>query len=136
MKIYYKKCNINEKYCCTLKVVKEIFNDTKIKINFGAFGRKYNPLSNEPGYNYFKKKIKGDIIAKLFVEYGNCNPMLSFYVVKEESFTTNLKEEFENKILLEMLEFYKKTILLNNKFSFFLVELINNQLITHIYNIN
>lgn len=131
MKIYYKKHNKSEKYCCSLSVVKEIFKNTNIKVNFGSFGRKYSPLPNEVGYDFYKKNIKGNVISKISIEYGNCNPMISFYIINNDEYSPILQEKFENEILDEMLNFYTNNILLTNKLSLLLVELIDGQLIIH-----
>ena len=55
MKVYYRRINPGEKYCCSLQKAKEKFRDTFIKLNFGSFNRTYVPFKNEIGYNYFKK---------------------------------------------------------------------------------
>lgn len=133
MKIYYQKYNKGEMYCCSLKVVKEKFKNMEIKINYGSFGRKYSPLKKEIDYSYYKKNIKGIIISRIYIEYKNCNSMISFYIINENDYSLTLQSEFEKNILNQMLDFYKKYSLLNNKYSSLLVELLNNQLIIHKY---
>lgn len=131
MKIYYRKTNRGEKYCCSVKSAKEHFKSTEITINFGDFGRTYKPFPNEPGYAYFKKNIKGIIVSSLSVEYGGCNPRLSFYVVKESEFSSDLQVQFEGDILNKLLEFYNAIIRSKDRFVCVLIELLNNQLLIH-----
>ena len=131
MKIYYRKYNKGELYCCSLKAVKEKFKNTDVKMNFGSFRRKYVPLSNEIGYSYYKKHIKGIVISRFYMEYGSCNPMISFYIVNENDYSLILQKKFENEILQQVLDFYNENVILNNRYASLLVELFDGQLIIH-----
>ena len=131
MKIYYQKLNKGEKYCCSLSAVKTKFKNVDIKVNFGSFGRKYCPCSNEIGYNYYKKYIKGTVISKFVMEYDNCNSMISFYVVNENEYSLALFNKFETEILDQILNFYINSSLVKYKFSSLLVELFEGELIIH-----
>lgn len=133
MNVYYQKPYMGETYCCSLTKAKNIFNGTIIKLNFGNLIRKYIPLSNEIGYSYFKKNIKGLVAAKLLIE-NETSAMLSFYPVNKNIFSPVLKDNFEGEILNNILDFYNDYISMNtqsNNNELLLVELLNNTLIIH-----
>jgi hypothetical protein len=130
MKTYYRNHNKGECYALPLNVVKSMFETKNITINFGFFGRKYKPHPNETGYKFYEKHIKGDVILRLFIQCGTNSSMMSFYIIKESDYPSNLRNEFE-KITKKVLDFYNENVLSDNKYAIFLVELLNGKLIIH-----
>jgi len=136
MKVHYQRYNKGVKYCCPSKLVKELFRNTDITLNFGGYVRKYDPFPNELGYSYFSKKIKGVIISKLTTMYSGSIPTLCFYLIKETEWTSELQYKFENEVLQQLFDFYNDMILSDRKYECVLVELLNEQLIIHKYAID
>lgn len=130
MKIFYRKLNEGESYCCSQKAVKELFNDSKITVNFGNFGRNYSPQKNECGYSLYKKKIIGKVIASLTMQFGPIGniSMLSFYIVKDNEFTSEMREYFEKTILHKIYNIQIENLRKNKEDIIVLVEKTNESL--------
>ena len=106
MKVYSRPLNEGETFCTSIKTAKAIFRDTEVKLCFGEFGRQYNPYKNEFGYGYYKKNIKGTVVASMILHPGVNSPLLGFYVVKSDSVSDSMKDYFEKDMLCKLRLLY------------------------------
>lgn len=106
MKVYSRPLNDGEMFCTSIKAAKSVFQNTEVKLCFGEFGRKYNPYKNEFGYGYYKKNIKGTVVASMILHPGVNSPLLGFYVVKSYSISDSMKDYFEKDILYKLRRLY------------------------------
>ena len=102
MKVYSRPLNDGEMFCTSIKAAKSVFQNTEVKLCFGEFGRQYNPYKNEFGYGYYKKNIKGTVVASMILHPGVNSPLLGFYVVKSYSISDSMKDYFEKDILYKL----------------------------------
>jgi len=93
-------------FCTSIKAAKSVFQNTEVKLCFGEFGRQYNPYKNEFGYGYYKKNIKGTVVASMILHPGVNSPLLGFYVVKSYSISDSMKDYFEKDILCKLRQLY------------------------------
>ena len=108
MKIYSRPINTGETFCTSIKTAKTVFKNTEIKLCFGEFERKYNPYKNEFGYGYYKKKIRGTVVAEMILQPGVNSPLLSFYVLKSNEISIELINDFQNNVLHQLFEIYNQ----------------------------
>ena len=106
MKVYSRPLNDGEMFCTSIKAAKSVFQNTEVKLCFGEFGRQYNPYKNEFGYGYYKKNIKGTVVASMILHPGVNSPLLGFYVVKSYSISDSMKDYFEKDILYKLRRLY------------------------------
>jgi len=106
MKVYSRPLNDGEMFCTSIKAAKSVFQNTEVKLCFGEFGRQYNPYKNEFGYGYYKKNIKGTVVASMILHPGVNSPLLGFYVVKSYSISDSMKDYFEKDILCKLRQLY------------------------------
>ena len=106
MKIYSRPLNDGEMFCTSIKAAKSVFQDTEVKLCFGEFGRQYNPYKNEFGYGYYKKNIKGTVVASMILHPGVKSPLLGFYVIKSDSISDSMKDYFETDVLCKLRRIY------------------------------
>ena len=135
MKVSVRPLNTGETFCCSIKSAKSIFQSTEIHLNFSFFGRDYGTFSETPDAYYFKNNIKGRIIASLYAHSNSEHSILSFYVLKQSSFSQELKNEFESSYLPWFYNHYKAQLSINDisdKAKMMLVELYNGKLIPHV----
>ena len=136
MKVYSRPLNQGEKFCVSIKAAKDTFQNTEIKLCFGEFRRHYVPYPNEIGYSYYKKNIKGVVVAGMVIHPGVHDPLLSFYVVKAETVSDILQSRFEKDVLPQLLDIYTQSLPCDKEYSkpfVVSVELLNNEFIIHRY---
>lgn len=108
MKIYSRPINAGETFCTSIKTAKSVFNNTEIELCFAEFRRNYNPYSNEFGFGYYKKNIRGKVVANMILHPRvNC-PLLSFYVLKSNEVSIELINDFQNNVLHQLFEIYNQ----------------------------
>ena len=136
MKIYSRSINSGETFCTTINTAKSVFKDTEVKLCFGEFGRQYNPYKNEIGFGYYTKNIKGKVVASMVLNPGVDCPLLCFYVIKSKDISVELKDNFKNNILLQLLEIYNEFIHGNpllQRNTVIWIELLNDKFNIHKY---
>lgn len=134
MKIYYRNLNCGEKYCTTINFIKSKFSHFEhLTVNFGEFGRVFNPRPNEVYYSYFKKHIKGKVICSFSAT--SLHPMLSFYVIKENEFFQEIQDEIETNFIDLIINRYKEIKDFDYEQLYMFVELLNGKLIMHYYRV-
>ena len=135
MEIDVRPLNKGETFCCSIKKVKEMFKDTDVHLNFSFYGRDYSTLGEGPMANYWKKNIRGRIISHMSICEGQKDVLFSFYVLKEATFSADLKEEFEQTYRPKFYAFHQKQrnaekpVILTN--SFMLVEFLEGSFKLH-----
>ena len=136
MKIYSRSINAGETFCTSIKNAKVVFENTEVKLCFGEFRREYNPYKNEIGFRYYKRNIHGQVVANMILEPSvNC-PLLSFYVVKSNSISNSMKNDFENDVLYRLREKYDQfciTDTLQQRKTIIWVELLDDKFYIHQY---
>ncbi len=134
MKIYYRTLNAGETFCTSMKNAKDVFKNTGVKLCFGEFRRKYDPYENEIGVGYYKRNIRGQVVANMILEQGVNSPLLKFYVVKSGNISNSTKNDFENNVLYRIREIYNKFIIddaLKQRTTIIWVELLNDEFHIH-----
>ena len=134
LKVLVRPLNKGETFCCSLAVAKNVFKNTEVTLNFSYYGRNYGAFNNTFFATYLKNKVKGYVIAKMSIESGCENPILSFYVLKEKLFSKEQKRVFEEKYLPEFLQlYYERMSDKSIKFTheFVMVELVDDKMILH-----
>jgi len=134
MKVYSRPINAGETFCTSIKTAKSIYENTEIHLCFGEFGRQYNPHKNEIGFGYYSKNIRGKVVANMILHPGVDCPLLSFYVIKSNDISTELKNHFQHDILYQLLEIYNQFLMGNpflQKSMVVWVELINENFYIH-----
>ena len=105
MKIYSYKTN--QKFCCSIKKVKDYFSKTDIHISFGFLTKQYSTPIPDRNHYFCKNNIKGQVIASLQMVNGMSSPILSFYAIKPKYGEYEyVKTEFENNVLPIIYSFY------------------------------
>lgn len=134
MKIYSRAINIGETFCTSKKQAKNVFENTEVKLCFGAFRKKYTPYQNEIGYGYYKRNIHGQVVSNMILEPGvNC-PMLKFYIVKSDGLSSSTRDDFESNVLYRLRDIYFQfcsTNALQQKTTVIWVELLDDKLYIH-----
>lgn len=106
MKIKVRPLNDGEVFPCSLFVAKDIFRTTSVQLNFAYGSRDYGTFSNTPDYYLVKKNIKGRVVSSLYMRKKQKDPILSLYVLKKTSWSEEIKNEFEQKVLPAYYQFY------------------------------
>ena len=106
MKITVRPLNNGEVFPCSLHIAKQIFRTTSIHLNFAYYGRDFGTFARTPDFYLVKKNIKGCVITSMYIREKQEDPILSFYVLKEMSWTKELKNEFEQTFLPEYYRLY------------------------------
>lgn len=135
MEIKTRPLNKGEIFPCSFKSAKSVFKDTAVTLNFGYTSRIYGTFARTPDAFYLKNKIGGSVIAAMSMYPRQENPLLCFYVLKKESFPSQLQKEFESKYLFRFYDFYQKLLkdnTLNDKEMLMLVELLGGTLKLHL----
>ena len=111
MKIRSRALNKGERFCCSQKTVRCIFDDSDITIWFADWHRQYRPQKSDKCL-----KFDGIIIADLEVahsdgrigSHASNSAHLCFYVLKENLFSDNLEEKFIAEVLPQIYAKYVK----------------------------
>ena len=136
MKVYSRPLNPGESFCTRIKTAKELFKNTEVKLCFGEFRRYYRPYPNEIGYTYYKKNIRGEVVAHMVIHPGVDCPLLSFYVVKATTISNEMQSKFEKVVLPKLLDIYIQSLSCDIEYSkpFVVgVELLNDEFCIHRY---
>ncbi len=139
MKVKIRPLNNGETFCCSVKCAKKSFKNTEIFLNFAFLGRDYATFANTPDSFYLKNKIKGRVIASLYAHSKTGKSILSFFVVKQEDFSQDLKEQFELVYMPKLIEFYLAQLKregLSDHTKMILIELYNGKLLLHEHDID
>ena len=104
MKIYYLPLNDGEVYPCRMRIVKERFRDTGVRL---SFERGFGTFAYTPDAYYVKRNISGPVVANMYTHARIESPLLSLYELKKYYWTERLTEEFESIFLPKYLEFYQ-----------------------------
>lgn len=134
MKIDVRPLNKGETFCCPIKSVKEIFKNTSVHLNFAYLGRNFGTFAYTSDAYYMKNNIRGIVISSMYMRPRDEEPIYSFYVIKEELCSPEIKEEYEKKYLPLYYQLYESQVNDNNiiiKTTFQLVELFDGKLILH-----
>ena len=135
MRVHINKGSKGEVHCCSIKKAKEIFRETEVILDFGLLGKYYfKGGRSDKVYNFVKKIIQGKIIFSTYFSNQKANPILSFYLIKEEECTAELREEMETKYLpllyTEYCRFLNDQTLISN-YTFICIELFECKLYYH-----
>ena len=135
MEVMVNRGSNGEVHCCSVKKAKEIFRETEVDLNFGWLGKYYfKGGRSDKVYNFVKKIIQGKIIFSTYFSNQKANPILSFYLIKEEECTAELREEMETKYLpllyTEYCRFLNDQTLISN-YTFICIELFEGKLYYH-----
>lgn len=106
MKVSVRPLNKGETFCCSIGRVKDCFKDTDVHLNFAYYGRDHSAFEPSSEATYWRKKIKGRIIVHMYVNPLLSSPLLSFYPIKETSFSNEQKREFEENYLHLFYDMY------------------------------
>ncbi len=136
MELHKRGLNKGETFCCSVKKVKELFKDTEIHLDFASFYKSFILFKDSPPLiSYVKNHIRGKVICDVSMMLRQESPILSFYVLKENEYPNELKEEFEERYLPQFYEFYMRnlndTSLLTKQRIFMCIELIDGKLALH-----
>ena len=99
MKVYSRPINTGETFCTSIKAAKSLFENTDVKLCFGEFRRQYNPYTNEFGFGYYKKNIYGTVVATMTLEPNVKCALISFYILKPNTFSMSLKTACHRALL-------------------------------------
>lgn len=111
LRIKLRKLNKQEQYACSIKDIKRIFsNDDILLINFGFLHRDFTFDSA-----FLKRPCINGLIISSFQINRRLNiiesePILSFYVIKDDRFSNKYKDIFLESILPKMYEWYHETL--------------------------
>ncbi len=84
-----------------------MFKDTEVRLLF-AMIRDYAVFMGTNLDTYLNKNVRGRVLTAMHLYEGQTSTAIGFYVVKEKSFPTELKQEFEQVYLPKFYEFYQK----------------------------
>ena len=132
MKIYAYKSN--RQFCCDIRTIKNIFNKTNIKIDFGFLTTKYGTSIQDKNYYFCKKNIKGKVVASIQMIDGYKTTILSLYAITKKDLKnydlTKIQEDFKNNILPKIYDFYMEHLeYKDNNFEYILlVDLVEDKL--------
>ena len=107
MNVFVRPLNKGETFCCSVRKAKEVFKDTEVSLGFAVI-RDYAVFMGTKLDTYFNKNVRGRVLATMDLLEGQTSTSIGFYVVKEKSFPTELKQEFEQVYLLKFYEFYQR----------------------------
>ena len=134
MKVLKGAINKGETFCCTVQSCKKFFADTPINVAFAYCGRHYKTFAETSDGYYLKNKIRGYVVASMYMRQREESPTLRFYVMKDSQITTELREQFEQKCLPTVYQFYcqrvnDESLILDTRF--ILVELLDGAFKIH-----
>ena len=110
MKLRVRNLNKNEMFCCSIKEVKDVFKDCDVSVWF--FHRSYCSDTI-----YLEPKMEGKVIAHFGITHTSGGigtrdhtpvAILNFYVLKKYEMSSELHQEFVEKILPKIYEGYRK----------------------------
>lgn len=133
MEIKSRPLNRGECFPCSFNQAKAIFKNTTVFLDFAYLGRNYCAFANSKAGFYLQNKIKGYIILSMYMQPKDSRPILSFYVLNDRFFNSQLQEEVVHKYLPEYYRFYQTQLagsIIDDK-NLMLVELIDGQLRLH-----
>ena len=139
MEIKIRPLNKGETFCCSVKCAKSFFKTTEILLNFAFSGRDYSTFAHTKDSYYLKSKIKGRVVASLYAHSKTEKSILSFYVVKQNDFSQNLKNQFELIYMPKLVDFYHSQLKredLSDHTKMILIELYCGQLFLHEYDMD
>ena len=100
--------NKGETFCCSMRAVKELFREYNITLDFSYLGRDFGTFAETPDRYYVERNVKGRIVSSLYMYTNQARPILSFYVLKEENYSPELRTQYEKEFLPEHLRMYKE----------------------------
>ena len=136
MRVHINKGSKCEVHCCSIKKAKEIFRETEVILDFGLLGKYFRlkDYRDNKVYNFVSKKIRGKIIFDTTFSNREADPILTFFLLKEEECTAELREEMEMKYLpllyTEYCRFLNDQTLISN-YTFICIELFECKLYYH-----
>ena len=108
MRILSRPLNKGETFCCSMRAAKELFRNYDITLNFSYLGRDFGTFAETPDRYYVERNVKGRIVSSLYMYTNQARPILSFYVLKEENYSPELRTQYEKEFLPEHLRMYKE----------------------------
>ena len=108
MKIDSRPLNKGETFCCSMRAAKELFRNYDITLNFSCYGRDFGTFAETPDRYYVERNVKGRIVSSLYMRTNDKSAILSFYVLKEENYSPELRTQYEKEFLPEHLKMYKE----------------------------
>ena len=108
MKIDSRPLNKGETFCCSMRAAKELFRNYDITLNFSCYGRDFGTFAETPDRYYVERNVKGRIVSSLYMRTNDKSAILSFYVLKEENYSPELRTQYEKEFLPEHLRMYKE----------------------------
>mgnify|MGYP003298527029 CR=1 FL=1 len=139
MEVKIRPLNKGETFCCSVKCAKSLFKNTNVFLNFAFLGRDYATFANTKDAYYLKNKIKGRVIASLYAHSKTEKSILSFYVLKQDDFSQDLKKEFELVYMPKLIDFYLAQLNvdgLSDHTKMILIEFYKGQLFLHKHDID
>lgn len=108
MRMLSRPLNKGETFCCSMRTVKELFREHNITLDFSYLGRDFGTFAETPDRYYVERNVKGRIVSSLYMRTNDKNAILSFYVLKEQNYSPELKKQYEKEFLPEYLRMYKE----------------------------
>ena len=75
MEVKVRPLNRGETFCCSVKTAKEMFKNTDIYLDFAYLGRNYRTWAETPDAYYWKRNVKGRILATMQTRSGEARPI-------------------------------------------------------------
>lgn len=107
MQVRVRPLNKGEVFCCGISKAKALFRETPVILDFAYYGRDFAPFLGTELDRFAYKHVQGRVVAVMQMVDGEESPLLSFKVIKEEKFSSELKKEFETKYLPEFYRLYQ-----------------------------
>ena len=139
MELKIRPLNRGETFCCSVKCAKSFFKNTQVFLNFAFLGRDYATFAHTSDAYYLKNKIKGRVIASLYAHSKTEKSILSFYALKQDEFSQELKKEFELLYIPKLLDFYHTQLKrdgVSDHTKMMLIEFYKGQLLHHEHDID
>ena len=111
MKFKRRPLNKGETFCCSVKRCKELFAETAAFLDFAYLSRTNITFKETADSYYIKKHIKGQIVFEMLMRPRDAEAILSFYAIKENRYSEELKKEFDDVYLPMIYKKYQEQLL-------------------------
>jgi len=138
MELKTRKTNLQEKYACSVKAVKNMFGNENVYISFGYLSREFSFDSSDR----IRPKIKGTVITSASTNKRDGFPYeneyhISFYVIKDLIYDVKNEETFIKSYLPLLYKWYQEMLArpetAPSGVENFLIEWVNGDFETHSY---
>ncbi len=106
MTVKTRPLNQGEKFCCSMKKVKELFADTDVTLDFGYLGREYVTFGHTKDAYYMENHVKGKVLMSFYMTENYPEPIIVFMLfAKSMRFPMNCRQR-RNKCICRNLSDY------------------------------